>query len=69
MKAKISYASEPSIWPKKFSELMRYAKPDFEMKINSLDDLVKLIQKEGKIIIHSVDSKGFNITIYDDYVE
>ena len=69
MKAKISYASEPSIWPEKFSELMRYAKPDFEMEINSLEDLIKLIQKEGKIIIHSVDSDGFDITIYNDYVE
>ena len=69
MKAKISYASEPSIWPKKGSWKMLYAKPDFEMEINSLDDLVKLIQNEGKIIIHSADSDGFDITIYDDYVE
>ena len=71
MKAKISYASEPSIPPENGSwkGLMRYAKPDFEMEINSLDDLIKLIQKEGKIIIHSVDSHGFDITIYDDYVE
>ena len=69
MKAKICYASEPSIWPEGSSMKMRYAKLDFEMEINSLDDLIKLIQKEGEIIIHSVDSDGFDITIYDDYVE
>ena len=71
MKAKVSFASEPSIYPENGSMLgmMRYAKPDFEMEINSLDDLIKLIQKEGAIIIHSVDSDGFDITIYDDYVE
>ena len=69
MKAKISYASEPSMYPTDGSGIMKYAKPKFEMEINSLDDLIKLIQKEGKIIIHSVDSDGFDITVYDDYVE
>ena len=69
MKAKISYASEPSIWPEGSSLKMQYATLDFEMEINSLEDLIKLIQKEGEIIIHSVDSDGFDITIYDDYVE
>ena len=70
MKAKISYASEPSIYPDEgTSNAMKYAKPNFEMKINSLEDLIKLIQKEGEIIIHSVDSDGFDITIYDDDVE
>ena len=69
MKAKISYASEPSIYPEGSALKMRYAKLDFEMEINSLDDLIELIQKEGEIIIHSVDSDGFDITIYDDDVE
>ena len=69
MKAKVSFASEPSIYPEGSALKMRYAKLDFEMEINSLEDLIKLIQKEGEIIIHSVDSDGFDITIYDDYVE
>ena len=69
MKAFIRYASEPSIYPTDGSGIMKYAKPEFEMEINSLDDLVKLIQKEGEIIIYDVDSEGFYITIYDDYVE
>ena len=39
------------------------------MEINSLEDLIKLIQNMGQIIIYSVDSDGFDITIYNDYVE
>ena len=71
MKAKVKYASEPSIFPENglMSGMMRYAKPNFEMEINSLEDLIKLIQKEGEIIIHNVEDGEFDITIYDDYVE
>ena len=70
MKAKVSFASEPSIYPEKgTSGRMKYAKPNFEMELNRLDDLIKLIQKMGQIIIYRVDDDGFDITIYDDYVE
>ena len=69
MKAFIQYASEPSIYPTDGSGIMKYAKPKFEMEINSLEDLIKLIQKEGEIIVHNVEDGEFDITIYDDYVE
>ena len=69
MKAFIRYASEPSIYPTDGSGIMKYAKPKFEMEINSLDDLIELIQKEGEIIIDIIDSDGFDITVYDADVE
>ncbi len=45
----------------------RHGKDMYSVTINTLDELIKFINKYGDIIIKKRDS--YEITIYDDWVE
>lgn len=41
---------------------------DFEIKINSLKELINFIDENGSIIIEKCDDE-YELIIYDDYIE
>jgi len=41
-----------------------------EIEINTLDDLLKLLETEGKLVLGNFDDDcKYSIIIYDDYLE
>lgn len=43
----------------------------YHIDINSLDELIKFINKYGSIVIYTTDDENpeYSIIIYDDYIE
>jgi hypothetical protein len=51
-------------------KVKRASTHDYEepLKVESLEDLLDFVKKEGSIVLDKWDS-GFEILIYDDYIE
>jgi len=65
MKFKIERASERWTIPCKNAKLIDGKTEDFEIEINSLDELMELVDEVSDIVIN----KDKSITIYDTYLE
>ena len=50
------------------SKFMQFGTRLWEIEINSLESILDLVRKEGRLII-DIDKNGFSITVYDDYRE